>query len=102
LLTNLGVGGIAGFAIGFALKKILKLLLVAVGTLLLVLTGGVEYLESKGILTVQVNSDAFNAWLASSATWTAGQLNGASAGILNLGVGVTGLAGGLALGFYKG
>lgn len=102
LLTDLGIGGVVGFVIGFALKKILKLLIVAIGTLLLVLTGSVEYLESKGILTVQINRDALNAWLSSTATWAAGQLNGASVGILDLGVGVTGLSCGLALGFYKG
>jgi uncharacterized membrane protein (Fun14 family) len=102
LLTDIGVGGVAGFAIGFALKKILKLLLVAVGALLLVLTGAVEYLESKGILTVQVNNDPLNAWLSSTATWAAGQLGGVNVGILHFGVGATGLTGGLALGLYKG
>lgn len=48
VISQLGVGGIAGFAVGYALKKVGKLLAVAVGLLFVV----VQLLAYQGFLTV--------------------------------------------------
>ena len=48
LVYQLGVGGVGGFIVGFALKKISKLLLVLIGLFILVLL----YLGTSGIITV--------------------------------------------------
>jgi uncharacterized membrane protein (Fun14 family) len=102
LLVDLGTGGIVGFAVGYALKKILKLLLLVTGTVLLILTATIEYLRGKGIVGIQVNYDALNAWISSASAWGMSQLSTVTAGVFQLGAGVTGLTGGFAIGFYKG
>jgi len=48
LASQLGVGAIAGFAVGYALKKVGKLLAVAVGLLFVV----VQLLSYQGLVTV--------------------------------------------------
>ena len=48
VISQLGVGGVAGFAVGYALKKVGKLLAVAVGLLFVV----VQLLAYQGFLTV--------------------------------------------------
>jgi uncharacterized membrane protein (Fun14 family) len=48
VISQIGVGGIAGFAVGYALKKVGKLLAVAVGLLFVV----VQLLAYQGFLTV--------------------------------------------------
>jgi len=102
LLVDLGTGGIVGFAVGYALKKILKLLLLVAGTVLLILTATIEYLQRSGIVAIQVNYDVLNAWISSVSAWGMNQLSAVTAGVFQLGVGVTGLTGGFAIGFYKG
>ncbi len=56
LLTQLGVGGVAGLCVGFALKKIGKLVAVLLGIAFL----GLELLAWKGIISI--NYDALTAW----------------------------------------
>ncbi len=56
LLTQLGVGGVAGLCVGFALKKIGKLVAVLIGIAFL----GLEFLAWKGI--ININYDALTAW----------------------------------------
>lgn len=48
LLTTLGLGGITGFLVGFAVKKIMKILAVVAGLFFAVLM----YLQSQGILNI--------------------------------------------------
>ena len=48
LVTQLGVGGIIGLCIGFALKKIAKIAAAVIGVFSL----GLIYMESQGIITV--------------------------------------------------
>ncbi|HDD26135.1 MAG TPA: hypothetical protein ENF75_03500 [Acidilobales archaeon] len=48
VIFQLGFGGLTGFAVGYALKKLLKLALIVAG--LIVIT--VIYLQWKGIITV--------------------------------------------------
>ncbi|MGA2626635.1 MAG: FUN14 domain-containing protein [Candidatus Bathyarchaeia archaeon] len=102
LLVDLGTGGIVGFAVGYALKKILKLLLLVAGTVLLILTATIEYLQGKGIVTIQVNHDVLNAWISSASAWGMNQLTVVTGWVFQLGAGLTGLTGGFAIGFYKG
>ncbi len=56
LLTQLGVGGVAGLCVGFALKKIGKLVAVLIGIAFL----GLEFLAWKGIISI--NYDALTTW----------------------------------------
>lgn len=48
LVFQLGTGGVGGFVVGYAIKKIAKLLVVLIGIFLLALV----YLSSQGILAV--------------------------------------------------
>ena len=48
LLSTVGFGGIAGFLVGFALKKIIKILSIIAG----VFFAAVIYLQSQGILNI--------------------------------------------------
>jgi uncharacterized membrane protein (Fun14 family) len=48
LVTQLGVGGIIGLCIGFALKKIAKIAAAIIGVFSL----GLIYIESQGMITV--------------------------------------------------
>ncbi len=48
LVTQLGVGGIIGLCIGFALKKIAKIAAAVIGIFSL----GLIYMESQGMITV--------------------------------------------------
>lgn len=50
-ISQLGVGGIAGFAVGYALKKVGKVLAVLLGLLFVAL----QLLASQGFLTVHWN-----------------------------------------------
>lgn len=102
LLVDLGIGGLVGFAVGYALKKILKLLLLVAGTVLLLLTSAIEYLQGKGIVTIQVNYDVLNAWIFSAAAWGMSHLSTLTGWIFQVGAGVTGLTGRFAIGLYKG
>ena len=48
LITQLGVGGILGFCIGFAIKKVAKIAAAVIGLFAL----GLIYLETKGMISV--------------------------------------------------
>lgn len=48
IVYQLGIGGIGGFIIGFALKKISKLVLVLIGIFIIALA----YLGAKGIISI--------------------------------------------------
>jgi len=56
LLIQLGVGGVAGLCVGYALKKLGKLMAILIGIAFL----GLELLAWKGIISI--NYDALVTW----------------------------------------
>lgn len=52
IIFQLGVGALSGFMVGFAIKKIMKILIIVVGLFLL----GILYLQWIGIITVDYAS----------------------------------------------
>ena len=52
LVFQLGVGGIGGFVVGFALKKLSKLILFLIGVFVIALI----YLSTQGIIDINYNS----------------------------------------------
>ena len=102
--TSIGFGGVAGFLIGFAIKKAMKLMMIIVGLFFAAL----GYLNYQGIVTV--NWDKLNSSTA-EATTGIGNATGQVAGIsdqiaptlINFGIPVTGsFAAFFVLGFMKG
>ena len=61
LVFQLGTGAIGGFVVGYAIKKVAKLIVVLIGIFLLALI----YLSSQGILAVNYDklSSAVSGWL---------------------------------------
>lgn len=102
--TSIGFGGVAGFLIGYAIKKAIKIMLFMIGLFF----SALAYLNYQGIVTI--NWDKLNA-TASSATTGLGNATGQIAGItdqvgptlLNFGIPLTGsFAAAFVLGFMKG
>jgi uncharacterized membrane protein (Fun14 family) len=52
LVFQLGVGGIGGFVVGYALKKLSKLILVLIGLFILALI----YLSTQGVININYGS----------------------------------------------
>lgn len=61
LVFQLGTGAVGGFVVGYAIKKVAKLIVVLIGICLLALI----YLSSQGILAVNYGKlfDAVSGWL---------------------------------------
>jgi uncharacterized membrane protein (Fun14 family) len=111
LLTTVGFGGLAGFLIGFLIKKLFKILAIIAGIFLAALM----YLEQQGILNI--NWDKLNIayhGVLSTVTNTitnstvSGGVGGSPAttsflpAITNLGIPLTGsMAAGFAIGFLR-
>lgn len=102
--TSIGFGGVAGFLIGYAIKKAIKIMLFIIGLFFAALA----YLNYQGILTI--NWDKLNA-SASNVTTGLGNATGQIAGIsdqvaptlVNFGIPLTGsFAAAFVLGFMKG
>jgi len=70
LLTQLGVGGIVGLCIGYALKKVAKIVAAIIGLFSL----GLIYLESQGLISVDWLG--VGAW-GNTALSSLGQMEGA-------------------------
>ncbi len=95
LATQLGIGGVAGFCVGYAMKKVAKLAALILGFAFI----GLQYLAYKGIIAIDYT--ALKSW-ASSLIGQAGEAQGFIIDLFaNLPFG-TGLAGGLLLGLKKG
>ncbi len=78
---TIGFGGIAGFLIGFALKRIMKILAVIAGVFLLLLL----YLESQGIMNIhwdklQAISNSILSTITTTATTNATSTSGGGVG----------------------
>ena len=99
-LLTAGSGGVAGFLIGFAIKKVFKFIAVIFGVIL----GALLYLQSQSIVSIDWNnlqsiSESVITMLNNSANNT-GLVSDVTA---NLGIPLTGgLSAGLVLGFSKG
>ena len=91
LLTQLGVGGVAGLCVGYALKKIGKLFAILLGLAFL----GLELLAYKGI--ININYTALEEW----ATELIGQV-GVAEGILTVIIGNLPFAASFLVGFAIG
>ena len=70
LVFQLGVGGIGGFIIGYAVKKISKIIAVIIGLFVIALL----YLSTSGIISINYGAlwDAMGGWLGGAgqaASW---------------------------------
>jgi uncharacterized membrane protein (Fun14 family) len=88
LITQLGVGGVIGLCMGYALKKVAKIVTVIIGLFAL----GLIYLESQGLISVD--------WLGVQA-WGNTALSGLSQteGVLGVLISNLPFAGGAIVGF---
>ncbi|MCD6503747.1 MAG: hypothetical protein J7K58_05965 [Euryarchaeota archaeon] len=96
LIATIGIAGIIGFAVGYALKKVFKLALIVLGIFLL----GIFYFEYVGI--IEIHYDKLLSWAESIVNTVLGY----SSAIYNNAVAsiptAAGFAAGFALGFKKG
>ena len=96
LLGQLATGGLAGFAVGYAAKKLLKLALIVFG--LFILAAG--YLNYKGVIKVSM-ADVVS-FAEENLRWLIGEMGGLLDFLAsNAGFGA-GFIGGLILGLKKG
>ena len=99
--AELGGSGLVGYAVGFALKKILKILLIIAGAFIGLELGFLYWLQSIGAVTVTVNYNALSSVGTNAIAWGTSQLGG----LVTFGGTITflgaGFAAGLALGFAK-
>ena len=103
--TTIGLGGIIGFLLGYALKKVAKILAVIIG----VFFAPILYFESNGI--ININWDKLQGIAQSTVSSLTGLISTAGNGnnsstllpITSLGLPLTGsAAAGFAIGFMKG
>lgn len=76
LVFQLGVGGVGGFIVGFALKKLSKLVLFLVGIFILALI----YLSTRGIININYGglwsaAEGLVGWLGSAFSWLIGVIS---------------------------
>jgi uncharacterized membrane protein (Fun14 family) len=99
-LFSIGSGGVVGFLIGFAIKKVMKILVIIAG----VFFAALIYLQLQGIINInwdKLQSVSESALTTISASLTdTGQISAITG---NLGIPLTGgLAAGFAIGLMKG
>lgn len=92
MMGDMGVGAIAGFVTGFALKKVMKLAMAIIGAYLLSLF----WLEQKGVIMIDKDK-LFNL----AGEWTSEILT-LSDKVIGILPGTAAFLGGFALGFHKG
>ncbi|MBA7642278.1 hypothetical protein ES703_49967 [subsurface metagenome] len=95
LSTQLGMGGIGGFAVGYSLKKLAKLTAIIIGFAFV----GLQYLAYKGIIAI--NYAALKSW-ASSLMGQAGDAQGLIVDIFANVPYAAAFTGGFLLGLKKG
>jgi len=96
LLATIGVAGIIGFAVGYALKKVFKLALIVFGIFLM----GIFYLSYVEI--VEIHYDKLLMWAESLINTVLGYTTSVYNAVLASIPTATGFAAGFALGFKKG
>jgi len=92
-VKSTAIGGVIGYASGYALKKVGRIILLSLGSLLMIL----QYLQWEGVITI--NYRALESFLSSLLS-RAAELQDVILGASNL-LGF-GFASGFALGLYKG
>jgi uncharacterized membrane protein (Fun14 family) len=97
--TPLVGGGLLGFAMGFAIKKIMKLVFIGLGLLMLIL-GFLEYKHwiSVNWTVTENQSSTILTHLATKIATVTQHMNHE----IPIGIGLLGFAPGVLLGFYKG
>jgi uncharacterized membrane protein (Fun14 family) len=106
MLTSVSSGGIAGFLIGYAIKKGIKIIISIAGLLL----GGLAYLNYKGLVSVDwervasVSNKAITEFSLSSANYASSVMDSQVVPtMMNFGIPLTGsFATGFILGCLKG
>ena len=105
IATSLGVGGLAGFVMGYAIKKVLKIVMVIVGLFF----GALAYLASQGLISINWDrlGSASTSTLVGLQNATIGTMPGSADQVMvamtNIGIPLTGsFAASFALGFMKG
>jgi uncharacterized membrane protein (Fun14 family) len=108
--TSIGFGGVAGFLIGYAIKKVMKVMLIIVGLIFV----GFIYLEYHKVLSIDWNKIQLSVenGLSGIVNMTNGNIPAefpsggdqlVSAALTNYGIPITGsLAAGFVIGFIKG
>jgi len=76
LVFQFGAGGIGGFIVGYAVKKISKLVAIVIGLFIIALL----YLGTQGIISINYNAlwNAMSGWMGSAgqaASWLVGVLS---------------------------
>ena len=97
--TPLVAGGLVGFATGFAIRKIMKLVFIGLGLLMLIL-GFLEYKHwiSVNWTVAENQSSAILTHIANKIAAVTQHMNHE----IPIGIGLLGFAPGVLLGFYKG
>lgn len=104
IASSIGFGGVAGFLIGYAIKKVVKITMILVG----LFVAALAYLGYQGIITVNWDKLALQ---ASNVTSGVGNATGQAAGasdqfanaLVNFGIPFTGtFAAAFVFGFMKG
>jgi len=101
-VAELGFGGMAGFAVGYALKKVLKLMIIVVGIFTGIELAFLYWLQSIGAISITVNYGVLSSIGTNAIAWGTAQLGGLSAFASTISLTATGFAAGAALGFQKG
>lgn len=101
-VAELGFGGIAGFAVGYALKKILELIIIIAGIFTGIELAFLYWLQSIGAISITVNYGVLRSIGTNAIAWGTAQLGGLAAFASAISLTVTGFAAGAALGFQKG
>jgi len=101
-VAELGFGGIAGFAVGYALKKILKLMIIIAGVFTGIELAFLYWLQSIGAISITVNYGVLSSIGTNAIAWGTAELGGLAAFASTISLTVTGFAAGAALGFEKG
>lgn len=76
LVYQLGVGGVGGFIVGYALKKLSKLIIFLIGIFIIILI----YLSTQGIININYNGlwSALNSllgWAGTAFSWLIGVIS---------------------------
>jgi len=96
LLATIGIAGIIGYAVGYALKKVFKLALIVLGIFLL----GIFYFEYVGI--IEIHYDKLLSWAESIVNAAMGYSSAIYNNVVASIPTTAGFAAGFALGLKKG
>jgi uncharacterized membrane protein (Fun14 family) len=99
--AELGFSGILGYAVGYFLKKILKLIIITLGALMGLELGFLYWLQSIGAINVTVNYEKLSSIGTNAITWGTTQLGSLVAFASTISFISTGFIGGAIIGFSR-